>query len=438
MQTWLLPARHRRIVYVTLGLLMFGLILLSIPFKKRFNFIVSDGRGYYVYLPSIVIDGDLDFENQIVEHWDVDAQPWRLAQRTPTGLVRNVYPIGMGVSLAPTFLLVHGASLVLHTLTGWSFLAPDGYSSLYQLGTVLTILAYAVGSMCLIDHLLVRKLGFDPAATVAAVVLFWLGSPFLYYTGREPCMVHVVSGFWVNLSIVLLYALYERVLDGRPIGGFSLLLPLAAATSMALLCRPTNACLMPFFLYVLYTIVRNGRLLGFLAALPIGLLGLAPIGAQMLVWYILDGRPISYSYGDCGFFWTHPMAWQTLLSSRHGLFFWSPLLGVAFVGLLGRLVRRPHPFIVCGLLSFVILWYCNASWCIWWFGDSFGGRAYLELSVLFVLGLAFLFERWQQVWPSYRLAGCLGLGGCLVYQSVLMVLYILSAISRDEYLISGW
>jgi hypothetical protein len=33
-----------------------------------FNNVRGDGRWYFAYLPSLVIDGDLDFHNQISEH----------------------------------------------------------------------------------------------------------------------------------------------------------------------------------------------------------------------------------------------------------------------------------------------------------------------------------------------------------------------------------
>src|SRR5947209_10732552 len=59
----------------------------------RFNLVVSDGQGYYVYLPSLIIDGDLDFSNQVRQTWrPADAAEW-LARRTERGYVHNKYPI---------------------------------------------------------------------------------------------------------------------------------------------------------------------------------------------------------------------------------------------------------------------------------------------------------------------------------------------------------
>ena len=44
------------------------------------------------------------------------------------------------------------------------------------------------------------------------------------------------------------------------------------------------------------------------------------------------------------------------------------------------------------LIVFALNWYVNSSWWCWWFGNSFGGRAFLDFSLVFVAGLAFALE----------------------------------------------
>src|SRR5438045_1040925 len=58
-------------IYRTVTLVLFVVALVGGVVKSRrshepLNFIRGDGRGYYVYLPSLVIDGDLDFRNQML------------------------------------------------------------------------------------------------------------------------------------------------------------------------------------------------------------------------------------------------------------------------------------------------------------------------------------------------------------------------------------
>jgi hypothetical protein len=90
--------------------------------------------------------------------------------------------------------------------------------------------------------------------------------------------------------------------------------------------------------------------------------------------------------------------------------------------------------LLCYLGSFLLLWYANSSWECWWFGDAFGGRAFLELGSFFVLGLAGAFEaaRTARPWPRRALVAFVA--AALVYQTVLMGLYIGHRIPRGDYL----
>src|SRR5947208_15005863 len=72
------PLRHagvRRGLYAAAAVGVLLLALASVPLKAQFDFINSDGRWYYVYLPSLVVDGDLDFSNQMRARWYIDWHP---------------------------------------------------------------------------------------------------------------------------------------------------------------------------------------------------------------------------------------------------------------------------------------------------------------------------------------------------------------------------
>ena len=70
-----------------------------------------------------------------------------------------------------------------------------------------------------------------------------------------------------------------------------------------------------------------------------------------------------------------------------------------------------------------MLWYVNSSWYAWWFGESFGARAFLELSVLFVLGLGFAFERLR--------GGTVVALACIAFNWILMLAFTLRWIPRQ-------
>lgn len=427
--------RFRCRLYAGLGLALFALALLSTCFKKQFNFVVSDSRFYYVYLPSLVIDGDLDFTNQMREHWDGDWRPNFDEVRTERGLVKNKYPIGVALTLTPSFLAGHAIALVCHRATGAAWCAPDGYSVPYQVCNLVWLLALAAGTMMLADRLLTRHFAIQPRATFLAVVTYWLGTNYLYYTVRQPFMSHLAGAFWVTAALVAVAALVAD-LERRRLSGVRLFL-LTFSTSMALVCRPTNAFVLPFGAYLLYRIVRAGRFGALLRRAPAVAAGLAPLAAQMAVWYGLYGHVVMYSYEDEGFHWAHPAAWQTLFSSRNGLFFWSPLLLVAAGGIARRLrpgPGRPEPLLLCFVGSFLLLWYCNSCWHCWWFGDSFGARAFVELSALFVLGLASAFEAVLHAGPAARRVLVTAVVAAVAYHFVMLGLHTLRLVPHDSYL----
>ena len=404
--------------------------------KGTFNFVVSDGRFYYVYLPSLVIDGDLDFSNQMREHWDVDWNPSLIQNRTERGLVKNKYPIGVALTLAPAFLAGHTAALACHAATGAAWCAPDGYSTPYQICNLLFLAGLGAAALALADRLLTSGFNTPPAPTFLAVVTFWLGTPLIYYYLREPFMAHLAGLFWVTAAVVLVARLLLDLTQAR-LSGWRLFL-LTFVTAMALVCRPTNAFLLPFGLYLLYRVARAGMVGRLLRLTPVVLLGLAPVYAQMAAWYYIYGHWVAFSYEGEGFRWLEPAAWQTLFSSRHGLFFWSPLLLASLGGVGWRLwLRRgrPEPLVWCFLAAFLLLWYANSCWWCWWFGDAFGARAFLELGSFFILGLASMYEAVGRQGRWTRLAFGAFMASCLVFHFVLLGLYISHRIPRGDSLL---
>ena len=422
---------HRVRCYRFLTLFLFLLALLVTSFKDKFNFVVSDGRGYYVYLPSLVIDGDLDFSNQIREHWDKDFHPARLEDLTPKGYVRNRYTIAFAMTLAPAFLLSHSASIVLSAISGAKIFAPDGYTILYQLLCSAFIMSLGYGILVRVDRILAERLKLPPPAVLGGVLFASLGSPFLYYWFREPFMVHVLSSFWVTCALWSIHRLSSDRSESKSKKSFILqLCGFFGALGMAVLMRPTNIFLAPFAIYAAcLAFQRKARISLVLASL----ITLLPVLPQLWVWHRMSGHWFYYSYGSEGFDWLHPALWSSLFSSRHGLFFWSPTLALSSLGYVLSLkegVMR-DPFLLCAFLASLILWYLNSAWSDWWFGDAFGGRAYTELICFFAIGLGLLLTRSMGMRGGRRLLIPLLLVASLLFQASLMLAYIAHVVPRD-------
>lgn len=384
---------HRLRLYAVLAASFFVLGLAGAArHGTEVNLVHSDGRGYYVYLPSLVVDGDLDFSNQIREHYQVGFRP--LGSRDEeTGLVWNKFPIGVALSLLPAFLVAHVLSLGAFWVSGSPLVAPHGYSLLYQCLGFAAILAYAFGTFAIVDRWLTERFRVEGPAVALASTAFWVGTHYAFYSFYNAFMCHLASAFWVAASVDLVLTLRDRLEEERWPG--RRLAALAFALSMAVTCRPSNLFVAPLLVWLLIAAARRGRLGALLRALPLTVPALAPLGLQVLTWHALTGHNLVDPYRHEGFTrWANPCLVQTLFSSRHGLFWWSPLLLLSAWGVARRLraAGGGDGFLPAWLGSFAILWYANSSWYAWWFGESFGARAFLELAPLFVMGLAFAYE----------------------------------------------
>jgi len=132
--------------------------------------------------------------------------------------------------------------------------------------------------------------------------------------------------------------------------------------------------------------LKNGLfLLGFgLALVP-----------QLLVYQALNGHPgPSKIVGDkLGFL--NPAVFGRMLAllfdSNHGMFFWSPILLPATLGLIMMLRQRPLRLLAIGLIvAYLGELYISASFQTWTMAGSFGARRLVGISPAYIAGLAYL------------------------------------------------
>jgi len=423
------------------GVVAFALLLMAIGARVvdtyqhhvEFDFLTQDGRGYYVYLPALLIEGNLRIEKQMTEHWGRESNmvPLLLSHRSPRGYVVDPYPVGMALTLSPAFLLAHGITLLVHPLTPSPLFTPDGYTVLYQLLDAVWVLAIGWGMMALTDRLIVRHFHVPPATIAGGILLYWVGSNYIWYYLREMFMVHIVSAFWVVASVTLILRIVAKAQAREQYGRDMAIL--GFVFGMAFICRPTNAFIAPFFVWAIIRIHQAGGLAQFARTAPAALAFFIPAGIQMAIWHRISGSLIFYSYGHERFYFLHPALWQTLFHIKHGVFIWTPLYVLSVIGIVWW-TRRPNhqiePALGCFILSGLLLWYVNSSWWCWWFADSFGARAWIELAPLFIMGLVFALNALRTASKAVRTTGIAFIVVCLVLNWVLLGLYQLRLIPR--------
>jgi GT2 family glycosyltransferase len=397
-ETWpqaMEDARQRVRLYVVIATMLYavgwGLVLARAHVKHALaSFVVSDAVGMYVYLPSIIIDHDLNFDNQV-------------QGRVPAGedddfkreLRHNRYQTGMAITLLPAFLVAHGLSLTAHAITGSPIVAPDGYTVLYQMLCVAWAMSFGVIGLIAADRVLAERYGIPGRLIAAAVLLTWLGTNYVWYFTREPLLMHMTGAAWISLCIYFIHRI-ELTTRTAPLRVPDLAM-LALAASMALIIRATNACIFPMFIYLLIVLIRRKQMSRLVRVLPLVLPALAPLAVQLLIGRMMLNMQASDAVHVLGydnherFYWLRPALLRTLFSSRHGLIFSSPALLLAAWGI-ARGIRQRHGgagfdgLLISAVISAAILWYINSAWYAWWFGPSVGSRAFVELAGVFIIG----------------------------------------------------
>lgn len=337
------------------------------PDRKGYTHVIdSDGKGYYMYLPSIFIQknlGSLTPDDRYVF-------------KTQQGAV-NKYFAGTAIAMLPFFAGGYVTAIITHkpltgysppfqraiSIAGWAYLC----LGLFFLAGLLQLYNIRSGLICI---------------TLIAIVF---GTNLLMYAVYHPSFSHVYSFCFV--AMFLYYA--KRVFTERRLNHA---LMLAFALGMIVIIRPTNGVIILALPFIAGSAeVMKDTFKAFLDyRLPAVLAVFAGIvSIQLILWYIETGSFFAQSYKHEGFYFAHPEVLNTLFSFRKGFFLYTPLAAVSLCGLV--VVAKKSRFqLYWLLLFFVLLVYLTASWWNWYYGPSFGQRPFVEFYPLNALLLALL------------------------------------------------
>jgi len=413
-----------RILFLTLSLL-FSVVLIARQLSQTGHLIASDGVGYFVHLPSMLIDGDINYADDF-------------AAFDRRG--RNHWPVGCAIAWLPFYLIGHLVSLSGSALgVGW---ITDGTGFSEQLACCIGTIVYGSAAVALTYRLCCRW--FQPRWACLGVMLFFAGSNLPYYLLAEPYMSHGVAAFWT--ALLLYFGLSPTPLSAKKAALIGVIAGLSALT------RPQDGLLIAVpLLYHLPT--SSGR---FLRAVGIsGFVSFLVFAPQIAIWQ--DGLarqqsgprqhkkvpspqrtspklssqtpPVAEQASHArkpkprgierksrivpgGLLdWTSPKLYNELLGRHHGLLTWHPLYLLAFGGLLGMLFRYPKPALVA-LVGVLIHTYIVGVWAGQ--GQTFGGRMFVSCFSLFALGLTSLLEDWKKIRIPVTLASLLSIAWNLV------------------------
>lgn len=346
-----------------------------------------DVKTYYVYLPAAIIYKDLGMNFKDKDPEKFNKNVWV----APTDIGRYVSKMSMGVSFAyaPFFILAHW-------LAGPLGYETDGYSIPYKFALVMSSAAYLLLGMFLLIYVLRRW--FSPWIVGLVVLGITVGTNLYYYSSIEAAMSHTYS-FALFAGLLLATVRWHE----RPSILRALMIGLLAG--WITLIRPTNiiVVLIPLLWGIGSERGISGQISLFVRKYPhviimivAGFLIWVP---QLLYWKYTTGAWLFYSYGDERFFFLRPAIADGLFSYRKGWLLYTPIMVLALAGIPPLRKRLPAAFWPV-LLFTVLNIYIVLSWWSWWYGGSFGLRAFIDSYAFLALPLA-SFLSWvfsQRVW----------------------------------------
>jgi hypothetical protein len=442
------PARF--ILLSALIPLMLALATFTVTTVSTSGFLVwSDGLPYFLYARSAVLDLDTDITN---EYDELDARfpadstlmiPLRdWTRRDPhTGKIVAPWPVGAGLVMTPFYALGYATELSVAKLTGRP---ANSYGLIPQYFFCIGSLAFGLLGFWSM-FLCCREIADEKTAYLGTLgVLF--GGPAVMYVFFNPSMAHASS---LGLIALLTLLWLRQWRDGANPRGMALLgLLLGTAFSV----RYQNALfgILPLALMIRETCrTPVSRLMAMCFSGLVGLL--IPLSIQLLHSYFwgVSGDPVTTQQdgivvGQYPFDLRSPNFFHVLFSSRHGAFYWAPVLAMGMIGLVGAARRQSwawplliallaNVYLIGGLgLAYSDLQPGNgheSDWNTHWNGaPSFGMRYLTECAPLFAIGLAVLIKssaRWvgKRLWP-------LVLSLLVIWNGLLILAYGLETISR--------
>jgi hypothetical protein len=375
-----------------------------------------------------VIDRDIDFRNEYA-YYKLAGQELPV---TATGLTPNKYAIGPSLLWLPFFLAAHGIAL-LGQLMGIR-IAADGYGYLYQAAISIGSIVY--GSLGFLMAYRVARRWCSLPAAISAVGLLWLASNTFYYMVFEPSMPHMVSLF----SVAFLFAIWEKYFRFAepPAVRYALFLGVACGLVALVRLQDSVVLLVPIGTLI-YRLVRSvqqkhtGLMRRWLVAGGIsGIAAFVTFAPQLVVWQTLYGTwSVSPYLNDHNppFYWHTPQIFNVLFSSFHGLLSWHPIYLVALLGL-PMLYRYDRSVTLAMALTIGLQVYLVAAWWAWWQGDSLGGRMFLSLTVIWVVGVAAVLD-WLYQHRQFRIAIVIGIV-LIAWNGLALIQYRLGYVPMGE------
>jgi len=356
-------------IFFLLLISMIGVLIISLLKKNEISIIQSDGKGYYAYLPALVIHQEKDFSktNNSERFYYGDNYEPSYLNITEKGENYTKYFPGVALLQSPFFV---GA-----IITSYISNSPiDGYSNTFQLFFFLGGLTYAIFGLYFFQKSLSIYFSENKKTVQLTTLFVYFSTPILAYSLDLMSYSHIYSFFLFGAFSVTILTRKNNV---------SFYLKLGIILGLIFLVRPTNVIVVFIIPFLLKT--KPNTLLFFremfadkwknfwIAFFPF----LAIVSIQFFLWKWQTGEWFVQSYQGEGFDFLQPQIWNNLFSFRIGLFVHTPIMILSYVGVMFLFKENRFATNAWFFYFFINTWIISSWWC-WDYESYFGNRPFTE------------------------------------------------------------
>jgi hypothetical protein len=377
--------------------------------------VTTDGVIYFTQLRSVIFDHDFDVTREFLYL----QQPPRPAHIVPIGPVPVWLPLYLMVAVADTI----GRS------AGWWEAPADpvaiGLTTSYVRAALVSSFVIGAVGVLVVHRLLRREFARGPA--LAATLLVFGATSLFWYMVYEPSMTHAASFGFVALFVAAAAQCDPRHATARQLAWIGFLLGLAFIT------RPQEAVfvLFPAMQVLALSQPLTARLKVARRYALWAFIGFAPLLALQLAHsaILFSRERLVLIGGEEGFLSPFQSRWmETLWSSWHGFFSWTPVAYLALFGTIAYARRRWWWAVAAVLIVLTAAWINGATPDLG-SGWSFGGRRFVSCLVMLAPGLALITQA-LLARPTTAIA-ILAVGG-IAWNYLLMEQYRSGMLPRDR------
>ncbi|MCX7719489.1 MAG: hypothetical protein N2111_13950 [Candidatus Sumerlaeaceae bacterium] len=365
-----------------------------------------DNGHYFAWARSVAVDGDADFDNDFRflaampgggENAQAFAQIFARGDRTPAGRPPNKYGIGLGLLAMPLVFVARGAVAAYEGVSG---VEVSRFAAIYNVAFIAASVMLAYAGLAVAFRVLALRFGRRPAGMAVAAVA--LGTPLGHYIWFAPTMAHAAA-FACTTAAVAVALWWREALDRGAAPGLVAWRAALAGAACGFAATVRYPCMVIALVpaafglsHLLAGLCPAGRRVAAVGvSLAAGLAG-AALGflPQLIAWKCVYGSWVVYSYAGVSLSPWPVHGLKVLFSPRVGLFYWTPLALLAVGGLVWAVVAARERLLAAAMLLVLgaTLW-VYGGWEDWGLGSTFGMRGFVDVSLCFMVGVAFLGSR---------------------------------------------